>query len=72
VTAGMPWLDVPCPGCRTRRAIDIRKIDRHPRPRSAVSRSVIRSFCCLGYCEVKIVFGIMPWMPLVPSTTWVT
>src|ERR1700687_897528 len=24
------------------------------------------------YCEVKIAFGIMPWMPLVSSTTWVT
>jgi hypothetical protein len=28
--AGMPWLDVYCPGCRTSRAIDIRTIDRHP------------------------------------------
>jgi hypothetical protein len=25
-----------------------------------------------GYCVVKIAFGIMPWMPLVPSTTCVT
>jgi hypothetical protein len=23
-------------------------------------------------CAVKIDFGIMPWIPLVPSTTWVT
>ncbi len=30
VTAGMPWLDVYCRGCRTSRAIDIRTIDRHP------------------------------------------
>jgi hypothetical protein len=30
VTAGTPWLDVYCPGCRTSRAIDIRSIDRHP------------------------------------------
>jgi hypothetical protein len=30
VIAGMPWLDVHCPGCRTSRAIDIRSIDRHP------------------------------------------
>jgi len=29
VIAGMPWLDVFCPGCRTGRAI-IRAIDRHP------------------------------------------
>jgi hypothetical protein len=26
----------------------------------------------ISYCVVKIDFGIMPWMPLVPSTTWVT
>jgi hypothetical protein len=25
-----------------------------------------------GYCVVKIAFGIMPWIPLVPSTTCVT
>ena len=43
------------------------------RPRSSVGTPAdIRSFCCLAYCEVKIAFGIMPWMPLVPSTTWVT
>ena len=32
-----------------------------------------RSFArfAVAYCEVKIAFGIMPWMPLVPSTTWV-
>jgi hypothetical protein len=29
-TAGTPWLDIYCPGCRTSRAIDIRTIDRHP------------------------------------------
>lgn len=30
VLAGMPWLDVHCPGCKTSRTIDIRTIDRHP------------------------------------------
>ena len=25
--------------------------------------------CRFRYCVVKIAFGIMPWMPLVPSTT---
>jgi hypothetical protein len=30
ITAGTPWLDVHCPGCRTCRAIDIRTLDRHP------------------------------------------
>jgi hypothetical protein len=30
IVAGMPWLDVYCPGCQTSRAIDIRTLDRHP------------------------------------------
>jgi hypothetical protein len=28
--AGTPWLDVYCPGCGTSRALDLRKVDRHP------------------------------------------
>jgi hypothetical protein len=28
--AGTPWLDVFCPGCGSSRAIDLRKVDRHP------------------------------------------
>jgi hypothetical protein len=28
--AGKPWLDVFCPGRGTSRAIDLRKVDRHP------------------------------------------
>jgi Family of unknown function (DUF6494) len=30
LVAGTPWLDVFCPGCGTSRAIDLRKVDRHP------------------------------------------
>jgi hypothetical protein len=30
ITAGTPWLDIYCPGCRASRAIDIRTLDRHP------------------------------------------
>jgi hypothetical protein len=26
----------------------------------------------ISYWAVNIAFGIMPWMPLLPSTTWVT
>jgi hypothetical protein len=28
--------------------------------------------CNASYCEVKIAFRIIPWIPLVPSTTGVT
>jgi hypothetical protein len=30
LVAGMPWLDVHCPGCGTIRALDIPTVDRHP------------------------------------------
>jgi hypothetical protein len=30
LVAGMPWLDVHCPGCGTVRALDIRTVDRYP------------------------------------------
>jgi len=30
VVAGTPWLNVHCPGCGTRRMVDVRMIDRHP------------------------------------------
>jgi hypothetical protein len=37
ITAGTPWLDVYCPGCRTSRAIDVRMLDhRQPCGRLAV------------------------------------
>jgi hypothetical protein len=29
VVAGMPWMDVYCPGCQTNRAVEIRAIDYH-------------------------------------------
>jgi hypothetical protein len=37
VLAGMPWLDVYCPGCGTGRALDIRTLDRHRWRRWAAS-----------------------------------
>jgi hypothetical protein len=43
-----------------------------PRERPASSRTKRENRPTESYCEVKIAFGIIPWMPLVPSTTWVT
>jgi hypothetical protein len=37
--AGTPWLDVFCAGCSTSRAIDLRKVDRHPLASVATSCS---------------------------------
>jgi hypothetical protein len=42
VVAGMPWMDVYCPGCRTSRAIDIRTIDRHPLASVEISGDIMR------------------------------
>ncbi len=39
--------------------------DGHDEPRH-------KTLPVIAYCPMKIDFGIMPWMPLVPSTTCVT
>jgi hypothetical protein len=43
---------------------------RHGRPGCQKAASPFKP--SISYCVVKIDFGIMPWMPFVPSTTWVT
>src|ERR1700730_17449772 len=52
--AGTPWLDVHCPGCRTSRAIDIRKLDRHPL--ASVGSLVLGLRCswCLGSAPMPV------------------
>jgi hypothetical protein len=42
--AGTPWLDVYCPGCGTSRALDLRKVDRHPL--ASVGTLVLGSRAC--------------------------
>jgi hypothetical protein len=58
VTAGMPWLDVYCPGCQTSRAIDIRTIDRHPL--SSVGSLVLGLRCswCHGLAPMPVIRGL--------------
>jgi len=37
------------------------------------TQAILPTLPRLNYrCATKIDFGITPWMPLVPSTTWVT
>jgi hypothetical protein len=57
-------------GRRIRTAVDrlVSQVDQEVRRAVVVA---VREFASLSR-EVKIAFGIMPWMPLVPSTTWVT
>jgi len=58
VTAGMPWLDVHCPGCRTSRALDIRTIDRHPL--ASVGSLVLGLRCswCRGLAPMPVIRGL--------------
>jgi hypothetical protein len=46
--------------------------DRTPLARALQDARPARHALMRSHCAVKIAFGIIPWMPLVPSTTWVT
>jgi hypothetical protein len=48
--AGTSWLDVFCPGCGTSRAIDLRKVDRHPL--ASVATLVLGLRC--SWCRVGV------------------
>jgi hypothetical protein len=65
VMAGMPWLDVYCPGCRTSRAIDIRTLDRHPL--ASVGSLVLGLRCswCQGAAPVPVLTGLHASPPAV-------
>jgi len=63
IIAGMPWLDVHCPGCRTSRAIDIRTIDRHPL--ASVGSLVLGLRCswCPGSAPIPVITGLHAFPP---------
>jgi hypothetical protein len=65
VTAGMPWLDIYCPGCRTSRALDIRTIDRHPL--ASVGSLVLGLRCswCRGSAPMPVIRGLHRLPPAV-------
>src|SRR5262249_18502273 len=58
ITAGTPWLDIYCPGCRTSRAIDIRTLDRHPL--ASVGSLVLGFRCswCPGSAPMPVLTGL--------------
>jgi hypothetical protein len=68
VIAGMPWLDVHCPGCRSSRAIDIRMIDRHPL--ASVGSLVLGLRCswCPGSAPMPRITGLHALPPAVRHT----
>jgi hypothetical protein len=67
MVAGMPWLDVHCPGCRTSRAIDIRTLDRHPL--ASVGSLVLGLRCsfCPGSAALPVLTGLHA---AAPATRW--
>jgi hypothetical protein len=59
IVAGMPWLDVHCPGCKTTRAINVGTIDRHPL--ASVGSLVLGLKCswCRGAGPMARVLGLL-------------
>jgi hypothetical protein len=64
ILAGMPWLDIYCPGCRTSRAIDIRTVDRHPL--ASVGSLVLGLRCswCPGSAPMPVITGLHAFPPV--------
>jgi hypothetical protein len=58
ITAGTPWLDVYCPGCRTTRAIDIRTLDRHPLASVGSLVLGLRWSWCPGLAPMPVLTGL--------------
>jgi hypothetical protein len=58
LVAGMPWLDVHCPGCGTIRALDIPTVDRHPL--ASVGSLVLGLRCswCPGAAPMPRIVGL--------------
>jgi hypothetical protein len=56
--AGMPWLDVYCPGCGTSHAIDLRKVDRHPLASVGTLVLGLRCSWCPGSAPMPKLLGL--------------
>jgi hypothetical protein len=56
--AGTPWLDVFCPGCGTSRAIDLRKVDRHPLASVATLVLGLRCSWCPELAPMPRILGL--------------
>jgi hypothetical protein len=61
--AGTPWLDVFCPGCGTSRAIDLRKVDRHPLASVATLVLGLRCSWCPESAPMPRILGLYPLPP---------
>jgi hypothetical protein len=61
--AGTPWLDVFCPGCGTSRAIDLRKVDRHPLASVATLVLGLRCSWCPESAPMPRIIGLYALPP---------
>jgi hypothetical protein len=62
--AGTPWLDVFCPGCGTGRAIDLRKVDRHPLASVATLVLGLRCSWCPELAPMPRILGLHALPPV--------
>jgi len=62
--AGMPWLDVYCPGCGTSRAIDLRTVDRHPLASVGTLVLGLRCGWCPGSAPMPKLLGLHALPPV--------
>jgi hypothetical protein len=60
--AGMPWLDVFCPGCGSR-AIDPRTLDRHPLASVGTLVLGLRCSWCPGSAPMPKLLGLFAFPP---------
>jgi hypothetical protein len=65
MVAGMPWLDVYCPGCGTIRMLDIRTIDRHPLASVGSLVLALRCSWCPGSAQMPKIVGLHALPPAV-------
>jgi hypothetical protein len=56
--AGTPWLDVYCPGYGTSRALDLRKVDRHPLASVGTLVLGLRCSWCPGSAPTPKILGL--------------
>jgi hypothetical protein len=72
--AGTPWLDVFCPGCHTSRAIDLRKVDRHPLASVATLVLGLRCSWCPETAPMPRILGLhaLPPVKTSDSSTFAT
>src|SRR5580700_3178521 len=61
--AGTPWLDVFCPGCGASRAIDLRRVDRHPLASVATLVLGLRCSWCPETAPMPSILGLQALPP---------